>query len=162
MLNLGRHRPNYSFSDLLANYAFRIVAAGMPHRHLHWHWYWGMADRIHLLAVAAWLVEHGCPINAQNKLGKTAVLVAVENSNDVLAKCLQQLGADVLLRDNTGKSAVDLCRDALKKSLLSQGHLKALCAPHLGPPARGLGLTYLSLHLELLRISKSGRIKGRR
>ncbi|MBR6663923.1 MAG: ankyrin repeat domain-containing protein [Alphaproteobacteria bacterium] len=57
------------------------------------------------LEMAKWLIENGIDVNAQNSVGKTALMYAVSTDNKALVEFLIQAGADKDLRDNLTHTA---------------------------------------------------------
>jgi ankyrin repeat protein len=60
------------------------------------------------------LVKHGANLNAQDHLGNTPLHVAIENTYAASAMTLLELGADPAIRDNEGRTPVQLVRDSVK------------------------------------------------
>jgi hypothetical protein len=114
-VNLVVRRLWASQADRRGNTALHCLASSLngyrPHA--------GVAESRILDAVqyAAWLIEHGCPVNAQNDLGQTALhICAYEFSASAaptvgsreLMRCLILKGADgTKLRDSNGYTAMD-------------------------------------------------------
>lgn len=63
--------------------------------------------------LARQFVSYGVNVNAVNKEGKTALMIAVENDRSYLVKALIESGADVNARDREGRTALDLAGDRL-------------------------------------------------
>jgi len=61
------------------------------------------------LTCAAWLVEHGCPVNQKNYEGETALHLAVASGNVPMALCLVRKGAALEVKDFQAKLPADLC-----------------------------------------------------
>jgi hypothetical protein len=55
----------------------------------------------------------GVNVNAVNKEGKTALMIAVENDSSDVVEALIESGADVNLRDRSGRTALDMAADKL-------------------------------------------------
>lgn len=78
-------------------------------------------------------LEHGADINAQNADGQTALIAAADynrhlgnldvDSYEATIKLLLDAGADVQVRDNTGRTAYDYARPSIKK--LIESHMKS-------------------------------------
>ena len=64
------------------------------------------------------LVSHGINVDAVNKGGETALMVAAENGNSADVKVLLESGADVSKLSRDGKTAWDMTDDADVRSLL--------------------------------------------
>lgn len=69
------------------------------------------------LTCAAWLIEHGCPVNQKNYEGETALHLAVAGGNVPMALCLVRKGAALEVKDFQAKLPTDLC-DALTPETL--------------------------------------------
>jgi hypothetical protein len=55
----------------------------------------------------------GVSVNAVNKEGKTALMIAVENDSSDVVEALIESGADVNVRDRSGRTALDMAADKL-------------------------------------------------
>ncbi len=79
----------------------------------------GNASTLHLL------LDAGANINAQDRDGKTALMVAAQNANQDAVRLLLQRSADVSLRDNAGLSALGYAANrgkaAIVQTLQTQG-----------------------------------------
>lgn len=121
------------------------------------------AARISQLAM--WLLENGCPLNAQNgKYKQTALHVAVRYGNIELAKCLVAKGIDVTLRNADGHSVFDLSTaDLVKEMNLCVSANAAIVKDRLPlldvtSANRIRGYSYLSFHFQKhSEISADGR-----
>ena len=63
------------------------------------------------LALAEYFVKKGIDINARDKMGNTALLIAAKNEQPKMVELLLALGADKNVRNNEGKSVLDIARD---------------------------------------------------
>lgn len=61
--------------------------------------------------LARQIVSYNMNVNAVNKAGKTALMMAVENAASSIADALIQSGADVNARDREGRTALDIVGD---------------------------------------------------
>ncbi|CAM9745824.1 unnamed protein product [Ascophyllum nodosum] len=108
-------------------------------------------DAIGRVQIAAWLVEHGSDPNAADNRGTTPLHAAVERGHVPLAAALVRRGANVQLRDDLGRSPLDLVKRDQDIEDIAVGHFKlAERNPLLAPPVKLSSLTYLSFHLERL------------
>lgn len=99
-----------------------------------------------MMTVAAWLMNSGCPVNARNAIGKTALQIAVEAGNELLARYLHRRGADPLIRDCAGRSIRDVTNDlSLVKQLSVKDLFFTTRFPLLPRPHKEYGFTYLSI-----------------
>lgn len=65
------------------------------------------------------LVQHGAIVNAQNRLGKTRLMVAAVSLDYFSAKFLLEHGADPNLRDDKGETALTIARKAEQRTALA-------------------------------------------
>jgi ankyrin repeat protein len=72
-----------------------------------------LADNNDAADLARQLVAYGVNVNAVNKEGRTALMIAVENDRSDTVKALIESGADVNARDRNGQTAMDLAGDRL-------------------------------------------------
>ena len=116
------------------------------------------------VATAAWLIEHGCPVNAVNYEGKTALHLAIINNNETLAFGLFKKGASLSIKDNSSKLPLDCASFVLQRLFQSYGtdavkHM-SLRYPLLAAPEMTYGYTYVSLffqHQTLGVFEKTGK-----
>jgi hypothetical protein len=102
-----------------------------------------------ILQISMWLVQNGCPLNAQNKEGQTALHIAVRYGNIELAQCFVAKGADVFIDNNSGQCVMDSCPTALEitvKKLSKNDWNKH--SHECYPPTRLKGYSYLSFHFQ--------------
>ena len=109
----------------------------------------GSTDQV---AVAAWLVDHGVPVNLANHDGQTALHLAIFNNNETLAFCLFKKGASLSVKDKAGKTPLDYASFVLTRLLQSSGtdtvrHLE-LSHPTLPAPVKIFGYTYVTLFFQ--------------
>jgi len=118
----------------------------------------GSTDQV---AVAAWLIDHGVPVNLANHDGQTALHLAIFNNNETLAFCLFKKGASLSVKDKVGKTPLDYASFVLTRLLQSSGtdtvrHLE-LSHPTLPPPAKNFGYTYASLFFQRQTLGVYGK-----
>lgn len=75
----------------------------------------------HQLEVIKLLFDRGADLNQQDPKGRSALILAVANSNTDAVKALIDLGADVNLRDHDGNTAMMLGNWAVQKLLRNAG-----------------------------------------
>ncbi len=82
------------------------------------------------VAVVEFLIAHGAAIDAADNRGRTALMIAAERGDAVVAETLLRRGADRARRDSAGHTAGDLAaNDAVRDKLESGGPSNASTAP---------------------------------
>ncbi|MAZ07682.1 MAG: hypothetical protein CMM99_04395 [Rickettsiales bacterium] len=64
------------------------------------------------------IIDSGCNINSQDRLGRTALMMAVESMNFEAVKTLSKIKIDVELTDFSGKTILDYAKKARDKRIL--------------------------------------------
>ena len=70
------------------------------------------------------MVEKGADINAQEDIGRTALMNASYNRHLKIVKFLIENGADVNIKNNDGKTALDLAKTEEIKEVLRKAGAK--------------------------------------
>ena len=65
------------------------------------------------------IIDSGCHINSQDKLGRTALMMAIESSNFEAVKTLSKIRIDTELTDFSGKTILDYAKKARDKRMLN-------------------------------------------
>ena len=113
----------------------------------------GANSTVRVADVATFLLESGCIINSVDVDGNTAVRFAVENQLDDLAMALIKKGADVKIKGDDGRSAMDCMGTEVLDAIVDISEVSVEELPELkGAPAKVAGGTYLSLRFEKLSI----------
>lgn len=103
-----------------------------------------------IVQLAMWLIVNGCDINAQNKIGQTALHVAVRFGNIELARCLVAKGADLTIRNKDGRTVLELSTTEFANEVTALANNVPLEALKLtaNPSDRLRGYSYLTIHLQ--------------
>jgi len=102
-----------------------------------------------ILLIAMWLVQNGCPLNAQNNEGQTPLHIAVRYGNVELGQCLVAKGADVTLENKSRQTVLELCTpDLAKRTTKLSGNEWNKHSHESFPPTRLKGYSYLSFHFQ--------------
>ena len=80
--------------------------------------------------IAKELIEHGADVNAKSASGITPLMVAAGNNNAPMIGFLLSKGADPALKNNIGKTALDIARDARNEVATSALQLLSVPAPN--------------------------------
>ena len=105
---------------------------------------------VRLLQLCMWLVESGCPINAQNDDGQTALHVAVQFHNTELVSCLIKKGANPKLRDRNNSTPEYFANSAILAEIRTavSATESARSLTLLPPAVKITGYSYLTLHFQ--------------
>ena len=101
-----------------------------------------------VLQLAMWLSLNGCSLNMQNKLGQTALHIAIRYGNLELANCLISRGADTTIRNNEGKTIVDLSPTDFVREIPGKSIFRDMQQTPILGLNRLRGYSYLTIHFQ--------------
>jgi ankyrin repeat protein len=76
------------------------------------------------------LIEHGADVNAKSAAGVTPLMISAGHNNAPMIGLLLSKGANPALKNNLGKTALDIAREARNEVAMSALQLLAVPSPN--------------------------------